>query len=700
MTIPHPNVQHQDDEIDLLALVGTLWRGKVWIVLACVLAIFLGGYYAFIGATPLYPAHAVVALETKQQNVVDIESVLSGVAGGGSEEVNTEVEVIRSRNLSAKLVETLNLVDDPEFNGALRTPNPFHPITLLRTVLGPAKDEPTEVQIFNAVIDATIKVISVSNIRQSLVFSINVITEDPEKSALIANTLADLYIQDSLNKKFAATEEASKWLSEKAAELKIELENSEAAVKNFSGGTQLVNADALALLSIQHKEMRGRISDLDIKRASLEMALERFKAAVQSGDNQIIAKLAGNARLTRMAQQLEAGSVSRPAFAAQARTALGKMQTDVTRANQQYDALMASEKILKAEIDSQSADLVQLQQFQREAQANTLLYESFLSRLKETAVQEGLHQPDSRLLSPAVPRLAASPRKGIILVLSAILGCMLGAGLVLLRELRNNTFRTADELEAYTGVGVLGSLPKAKVSGRKDVLRYAIDKPTSVFAEAIRNLRTSVLLSDVDNPPQVIMITSSVPGEGKTTQSLVLAQNMAGLGKKVLVIEGDIRKRTFAEFFDVKDQIGFISIMSREATIEEAVIRPKGMGVDILIGEKSTANAADIFASMKFAYLIKILRQQYDYIIIDTAPVLAVPDARVIGQHADAILYSVLWDRTTKTQVKQGLTMFSSVGLHVNGLILSGVDSKKMKSYGYADQYGYAYGGATGYYQN
>jgi capsular exopolysaccharide synthesis family protein len=700
LATPHPNVQHQDDEIDLLALVSTLWRGKLWIMLTGVLAIFLGGYYAFKVAIPLYPAHAVVALETKQKNVVDLESVLSGGAGG-SEEVNTEVEVIRSRNLSAKLVEILNLVEDPEFNGALREPNLFNLITLVQTALGQVKNEPTEIQILNAVVDATIKVVSVSNIRQSLVFSIKVVTQDPKKSALIANTLADLYIQDSLNKKFAATEEASKWLSEKAAELKVELENSEVKLKNFSRGSQLINADALAILSIQLKEMRDRISDLEIKRASLEVTLGKFEQALQSGDSQIIAELAGNARLSRMAKQLAAGSISKPAFDAQARAVLSKMQTDITRANQQYDALVASEIVSRAEIDSQSADLVQLQQFQREAQANTLLYESFLSRLKETAVQQGLQQPDSRLLSLAVPRPAVSPKKGMILVLSAMLGFMLGAGMVLLQEFRKNTFLTADDLEHYTGVNVLSSLPKTKISTRKGILRYAIDKPTSVYAEAVRNFRTSVLLSDVDNPPQVIMLTSSVSGEGKTTQSLILAQNMAGLGKKVLVLEGDVRKCTFDQYFDIKGKISFMSIMSGKATIEEAVICPEGMGIDILIGEKSTVNAADIFTSMKFADLIKELRQKYDYIIIDTPPVLAVPDARIIGQHADAILYTVLWDRTTKPQVRQGLAMLSSVGLHVSGLVLNNIDGKKMKRYG-TKQYGYAYayGDASGYYQN
>ncbi len=705
MAISQPNEQYQDDEIDLFALIGTLWRGKLWIVLTTIVAIFIGGYYAFKVATPLYPAKSVIALVTKQQQVVDIDSVLSG-ASGGYEEVNTEMEVLRSRKLITVLVETLNLVDDPYFNAAFRSPKSSDPVASLNTTKKELPKVPVQVrtraetQILNAVVDNVISVISVSNIEYSAVFSINVTTGNPEKSALIANTLAEIYIQNSLNEKFSATEKASLWLSEKAAELKLELESSETELKRFSDGTQLISAQALGVLSIQLKGMRQRITDLNNKRSGLQASMESYETALQTGDAEVISKLASDARLTRTAKQLKAGSVARPVFDVQARVVFNEMRLDLERLNQQYGALLTSEKILQSKIDQQSDDLVQLQQLQREIQANTLLYESFLSRLKETSVQQGLQKPDSRLLSAAVPRGAVSPRKARILVLSAMLGIMLGVGLVLLRELRNNTFRTADELEAYTGYGVLGSIPKTKARERKDILHYAREKPTSVYAEAVRNLRTSVLLSDIDNPPQVIMFTSSVPREGKTTQSLTLAQNMAGLGKKVLVVEGDVRKRIFPEYFDIKGQVGFMSVMSGDATLEEAVFKPEDMGIDILIGEKSIVNAADIFASVKFTDLIKMLRKHYDYIIIDTAPVLSVPDARVIGQHVDAILYSVLWNATTKTQVKQGLAMFASVGLRVNGLVLSRVDSKEMKNYGYAGQYGYAYGDASGYHDN
>lgn len=671
-----------DDEIDLMALVATLWRGKWIVALCCGLAILLGGLYAFKVATPMYPARAVVALETKEQAVVDIESVLSG-ASGGSEEVNTEVEVLRSRTLMSRLVDRLDLIKDPEFNKHLREPG------LLAKIMG-SRQAPTPTEEKNDVIDAVLKVIGVTNIRQSLVFSISVTTENADKSAAIANALADIYIQDALDEKRDATETASVWLSQKASELKVELEASELEVTKFKEEIQLVSPEALAILSVQLKELRQRLSDLAERKQATEDRLASLRSAQVSGDMATVAAVANDARLTSFANAGEA-----EAFDARLNTVLSQLQAETIRNTQQYETLVKSEETFRADIESQSADLVQLQQLTREAQANGLLYESFLTRLKETSVQKGLQTPDSRLLSEAVPRPASAPRKGMILVLSALLGGLAGSALVLLQELRNSSFRSADDLENFTGYKVLGSIPSVKTNTRLGVLDYAIDKPTSAFAEAVRNLRTSVLLSNPDHPPQMIMSTSSVPGEGKTTQSLTLAQNMAGLGKRVLVLEGDVRKRIFSEYFDTSVRPGFLSVMSGDATLEEAVFHHEKMGIDLLFGEKSNVNAADIFSSNRFTDFLKKLREEYDYIVVDTAPVLAVPDARIVGQHMDAIMYSVLWDRTTKAQVKEGLSMFASVGLRVSGLVLSNVNLKQLKKYGQGGAYSY-----SGYYEN
>jgi capsular exopolysaccharide synthesis family protein len=196
------------------------------------------------------------------------------------------------------------------------------------------------------------------------------------------------------------------------------------------------------------------------------------------------------------------------------------------------------------------------------------------------------------------------------------------------------------------------------------------------------------LLANIDMPPRVIMSTSSIPGEGKTTQSISLAQNLSGLGKKVLLVEGDIRRRVFSEYFDIHDKPGFLSVLAGEASLQSAVTFNEQLQADILLGETSKVNAADLFSSDTFAQFLSTLRDAYDYVIIDTPPVLAVPDARVIGQHVDAILYTVKWDSTTHRQVNDGLKSLANVNLKVTGLVLSQIDQRGMKRYGYGDSYG------------
>lgn len=695
------------DEIDLGALLHTLWRGKFWIVLTALIGMLLGGYYAFTVAVPQFTSSSVVMLESRQEQVVDLDSVMSGLSGDQAA-VNTELEVIRARGLLEKLVNQMDLTTDPEFNSLLRPEKKYSlgaAIKFVREQLQsplPVPPPPSEREILDRTISSVLGAISVSNVRQSYVFRIQAITENAEKSAAIANQLAELYILDQLEVKFEATEQATSWLTERVAELQIALEQSENAAKEFNSNTDLVSIETLAGLNRQIKDLRER--QLSAARTANETAeqVTALESVQNKSDRTQIAALLNDRILNRTLTMIEAGDAnSAAAFDAQFQRIIERAELDQTRAATQSDALKGSIAELDARIESQSNDLLELQQLRREAEANRLLYEYFLGRLKETSVQQGIQQADSRLLSAAVvPINPSAPRKPMILALSLILGTLVGAGGVLAREFSQNSIRTSDELERLTGKTVMGQIPMIPARRRKNVLKYLIEKPNSAAAEAIRNLRTSALLSNVDNPPKVIMSTSSLPGEGKTTQSLALAQNFAGLGKRVLLIEGDIRRRVFSQYFDIKEDLGLLSVLSGKATLKEAVAFNEELGADVLIGEQSSTNAADVFSSNKFSEFLDKAREEYDAIIIDTPPVLVVPDARVIGQSVDAILYTVKWDQTTRTQVREGLRMFETVNLKVTGLVLGQIDAKGMKRYGYGGEYG-AYGAyGAKYYHN
>lgn len=685
--------RENNDEIDLSSLFRTLWRGKLWIALCGLLALLLGGYYAYGMAVPVYTAKAAIALESRQEQVMDIESVVTGL-GGDQSTINTEVAVLRSRGLIEDLVIDMNLLQDPEFNTRLQPAPSFsigQAVTFIRGLISEPQESQraTERAILDSTINTVLDSISASNLRQSFVFEITVTTEDPDKSAAMANRLAELYIQDQISVKFEKTEQATSWLSERVSGLQIELETAQAELKDFSTNTELVNAETLAALNRQLKDLRDRRATLATQAEANESRLQILENAREAGAAAFV-EVANDAALNQVYRRLEDGSVgAETAFETRANALITRAELEATRSFSQLSAIDESIAEVSTRIDNQSEELVILEQLQREVEASRLLYEAFLSRLKETSIQQGIQQADSRILSRAVvPANPSAPRKSRILALSLILGLMAGSAAVLLREMAQNTFRTAEDLEAKTGHSVIGQIPKIPAKHRRNVLEYISQKPNSVAAESVRNLRTSLLLANLDTPPKIIMSTSSVPGEGKTTQSISLAQNFAGLGARVLLIEGDLRRRVLDEYFGHDQKHGFLSVISGDVPLEKAIVHDETLKADILYGEQSTINAADLFSSNTFADFIKGLREHYDHIIIDTPPVLAVPDARVIGQLVDAVIYTVQWDSTPHRQVLDGLKSLQSVNVRVSGLVLSQIDGNKMKRYGYADSYG------------
>ncbi|REC55121.1 chain-length determining protein [Rhodosalinus sediminis] len=678
-----------DDEIDLLALAGTLWRGKWWIALAMALFVAVAGYYAFAVAEPKYRATSSLVLEVQGPNVVDLEQVVSGVSTETSA-LNTELEVIRSRRLIAELVDELNLTDTPEFNPTLRE----DPRWSVGAVIDRARDAiglpaetappPTEEEIRRGAIGAARQAISVAQQRNTYIFEISATTGSREISAEMVNALAAIYIEDQIAQKFEATDQAVDWLSERVRELEVELRAQEDAVKELRAESEAATPEAVAALTAQVRDQRDRVDRAEAALAEAEARRAALAEARETGPEALLS-LADDPLLERIAEREGPESA---AFAERAAELVDRATAERARAASQLASLRDALASLEARVERQSGDLIQLQQMERELQATRALYETFLSRLKETTVSRGLQQADSRLLEEAEGARQVEPRRARILGLAGILGLMVGAGLILLREALHNHFRTAEDLEKRTGYTVIGQIPLMPIKARGKLIDYLNDKPTSAAAEAIRNLRTSVLMSNVDAPPRVIMVGSSVPNESKTSTAIALAHNLAGLGKKVLLLEGDIRRRTFSQYLDHAPTGGLMAVLGEDKPLSEVIVHEPRLGADVLMGEKTKVNAADLFASEKFHALLETARETYDYIIIDTPPVLVVPDARVIGQSADAIVFNVRWDSTTHAQVAEALRQFETVNVPVTGLVLSQIDPAGMKRYGYGGRYG------------
>jgi len=685
---PRNAVKTSEDEIiDLAAILAILWRGKLYIVMIAFVALMIGATYAYILAQERYRSTAVVMLNNREEQVVDLGSVISGL-GSDSSVVNTEVEVLKSRLLLGKVVDRLDLTADPEFNRTLREPSPVARLkTYIKTVALPSSRNlpPSDTGEREGTIDMLLQSITVRNIPQSLVFQVTVETTEREKSARIANGLVDLYILNQLEMKFEATEQATSWLTERVTDLQVSLETAEGEVKDFRASTALVSPEALQALEIQAKDIRERIESIEASSISSQERLTEMRAANTPEEQ---AASTGDLQLQRMLPRVQEPSIAQ-SFSTRFDMLVTRAASDIERQGNQLVTLQNSLATIEEQIDQQSGDLIALQQLTREAEASRLLYEYFLARLKETSAQQGVQQADSRIISPGVvPVQPASPRKALILAMSCLLGLLAGTAFVLFRESRNRSFRSAVQLENTTGYAAIGQLPLIPARHRKDAIAYLKEKPSSAAAEAVRNLRTSVMLSNVDNPPKVIMICSSLSGEGKTTTSLALTLNFASMGKKVLLIEGDIRRRVFSQYLNTSENEGIVSVLTGTRSFEDTVIHSDMLEADVLLGDKGQSNAADIFSSDRFASMLEELRRKYDVIIIDTPPVLIVPDARVIAQNVDATVFVVKWDKTERQQVIGALREFESVGKPVSGLVLNQISPRGMKRYGYGNSYG------------
>lgn len=685
-----------DDEIDLMALARLLSQGR-WLILTCALiAALVGGCYALILATPHYPAQTTIALQEADQPIIgDIESLFAGGSLDTSS-INTEFEIIRSRNLIGQLVDRLDLTADPEFNMHLRPPTVLSRVVDL---LGGGSDDPvSEAVIRSHVIDAVIESVTVSNVRNSFAIIIGIETHDPEKSTLIVNTLATLYIEDQIREKLDGSAQAIEFLSLRTAELEQSVALLEQDLSRRREDTSAITPEVLQARNLQLGDLRDRIDDLRVRAASDAATVAALDADLPL--DELVERIAATAdpRLTSLLQRFEANRVSEAGLRATVAAIAAELQSAVTRSTQQLQALEASEVALAASLRGQAEDLIDLQQLEREAEAAQLLFETFFTRLQEASVQQGLETADARILSEAVPRDPSRPRAGLIVALAAVLGGFAGIGATIVRELRFAGFRTSDDVLRETGQKVYGQIPSLGNSTRQTALEHVKGNPTSIFAEAVRNLRTSILMSHLDRPPQVILMTSAIPGEGKTTLSIALTRYLASMeDKRALLLEADIRRNTLRAYVRRAPDVTLLDVLLGRVKVDEADLFNEDLGIELLAGSDSDSNAVDLFSSRRFGDLIARLRNDFDYIIIDSPPVLAVPDARVLATYSDVVLFAVKWSSTSKLQARQGFEMLSSIGKSPDGVVLTQIDQKRMKAYGYAGQYGYD-NTSSGYY--
>lgn len=718
-----------DDEIDLLKLWNSLWRRK-WSIASLVLTVMMVAALAVLVVTPIYRAAATLLIEQKAAKVVSIEQVY-GLDGMGNEYLQTQFELLKSRALAERVVRQLNLTTHPEFDPR-QQPEPLIDLSWLRSALnfhkvvpvtlpGDLEDEEalSEAEIFDAVVKQFMKVTAVSQQGKSQLVTISVEMADPRTAALAANALANGFIESQLEATMEMSATATNWMNSRLGELRAKLKEAEDRLQTFREAENLVDIDGVSTIVAGELSLTAdRMIDARRQRAEAESQYRQVQA-MRSGGWERLATIpavlghpliqqfkADEAKAKAKVEELSRRYGARHPAMEGARSELnaasaslrGQVEQIVAGIERNYQLAVANENSLrssfnanKAQIQQISAKEFRLRELQREVEANRALYDTFMTRLKETSATADLDTANARIVDPAVvPSEPVKPKKTLIVLIAGLLALFAGVGLTLLLDALNNTFKSTEEIEGKLNIPVLGILPLLKKKERSEIAHMFQEGKNKPFSEAIRTIRTGVVLSAMDNEHKVIVITSSIPGEGKSTVSANLAFAL-GQVEKVLLIDADLRRPTLAKNFDFPvGTPGLANLIANTAKLEDCLREVNG--ITMLCAGTVPPNPLELLSSQRFAKAIEYLKSKYDRIIIDSPPTQAVSDAMVLSTFADALIYVIKSDSTAIPLVEKGIGQLLQNNAPVTGIVLNQVDVKK------AQKYGYSYGGYYDYY--
>ena len=377
------------------------------------------------------------------------------------------------------------------------------------------------------------------------------------------------------------------------------------------------------------------------------------------------------------------------------------LEQEAEFANTRVASIQNSLLSAQGETSDQNKEAIQMRSLEREAAANRTLYETFLNRFKETSSTQGLETSDARVLSRAeVPDSPSYPNRKMMLRNYILMGFLVACSLVLALQLLNPGMTNPEQVQKVLGEYVLGLIPI--IPGKVQLHDYVLQKTSSAVVEALTSLKFSLALSDPDHPVKAIAVTSSVPEEGKTTLAISLARVMASSGKKVLLVDGDMRRSSVGKRLGLNGKHAGLSdlVVAGDANLAEFVLRDEKSTVDYLPpGTAKFANATDIFSSHRMHAIIELLKARYDLVIIDTPPVMAVADARIIGRVVDKTLFVVRWDKTPRKVARAAIDQLRRAEVSIAGVVLQQVDLKRYGRIGYGDSgYYYHYGRYGKYY--
>lgn len=697
------------------------WRAiskRRWSILGLTVLVAILAALVVSNMRPLYRGAATLLIEQGKNRTVSIEEVYSqGVLQ--REYYQTQVEILKSEELARKAIQKLKLVTHPDYD-----PRQAQPSWINRIIGSQAstdEDKRTDDDVLKSVVQKFRSNLQVQLVRNSQLAQIGFVTPDKELAAKVPNALAETFIESDLDARMAMTQKASEWLRERMGELRGKVDSAEKALQDYRDRERIVDAKGLALsgASRQLEELTRSLVEARQKRAESEAAysmVQQIKAGRTQASYDSVPAVLRHPLVQRMKEQ-EADADRRLSDAAkrygpehprlvQAKAELEaakestRKQVEIVIAGlaKEYEAARSNESAVERALGQSKADIqginrkeFQLGVLEREVQQNRNLYDMFVNRLKETSAAGDLQSTVARVVDPAtVPSGPFAPNKQQIVSIAAVVTLIVAAMLALLLDRLTNTINSTSDVENRLGVPALGVLQKIKGFVKKGfVSELAFFNDTqSTFSEAVRTVRTSVLMSSLDDPHKVVVITSSVPEEGKTTLSFNLACAL-GQVKKVLLVDGDLRRPKIGKLVNRDSRSpGLADLVAGQAQVSQCVFFDERAGIHILSAGTVPPNPLELLSSRRFQDVITKLKEAFDIVIIDSAPLQLVSDAQVLSQFASSVIYVVKADSTPYQVAQNGIKKLRRVSAPILGVVLNQLDLEKAEKY-YGEYSGY-----------
>jgi len=666
-----------DTPIGFVALWRLLWRNKLRILMPAILLSLLAAYVV-TRSSDTYTAEAQIILTRGNLEIIEVDGVNSSELTSGA--IANAMTILNSRSLAVQVVDRLDLVNDPEINPLLS--ETFETGTSWRDWLSSwtqaSDEEDVPVEVIEQADEATLarqfalewlgESTAIVQLPGTNVGIIRATTSDPIKSAAVANAYAENYLEYQLSFSLRQVQRATDALADRVGELRLRVQEDQRALQDFGSSSPTISLDSLPTLVSQANNIRVRLQDAQERLSDLNGALAKIDGLENDPSRDGRAEFNADPLLTEMETTVAGGAIA----AAELRSRLPDIRA---RAIEQRDQAVRLEAALRESLQSLDERIVESNDFEIgyrelevELETTSQVYETSLARLKELIIQSGVRDAGAQILAPAeVPLRYDIQGRRRLVVIAFILGLLLGSAYVLARESTNDRVRKTSDLEDASGAYAVVDMPKLRRGfWRRDLQRnVSLTEGRSLFFEGVRTLRQSLIKS---GPPRhggrVIGVFSGLPREGKSLVSVALARSFAMMGHSVLLIDTDLRSSSLhrtltrgTRGFGLQDGLGPEPVELSQLVVSQPTLR-----FDVIFAGKSTRSPADLLASENFAKLISEAREQYDFVILDTPPILVVPDASQIAQHSDQQVLVAEYDRSPMIAVRDAASILRNWG--------------------------------------